>query len=155
MKTSYEIYPVGCVRRKDDKVYLEIKEKFRPALRELQYFSHIQVLWWCHSFDEKKFREMTQFDPPFEAPRLGIFASRAPMRPNPIAISTVKVKQIDLERGLVEICKIDAYNDTPVIDLKGYMPFYSRVKSPQFPSWTSGWPQWMPDEGIGVDEKPS
>lgn len=87
MKTAYEVYPVGYVRRTNDSVYVEIEKKFRSALLELENFSHIQVLWWCHSFDEKKFREMTQFDPPFEAPRLGIFASRAPMRPNPIAIS--------------------------------------------------------------------
>lgn len=101
MKTSYEIYPVGYVRRTDDRVYVEIEKKFRPALLELGKFSHIQVLWWCHSFDEQKFRNMTQFDPPFEAPRLGVFASRAPMRPNPIAGYKLLRSRPGLQIGLL------------------------------------------------------
>ena len=50
--------------------------------------------------------------------------------------------------------EIDAYKDSPVIDIKPYMPFYSRVESPRVPPWSAGWPEWMPDEVIGVHDMP-
>jgi excinuclease ABC subunit A len=152
--TGYSIYPIGYVRRYDQKTYIEILECYRPGLKELQGFSHAHVLWWFHAFDTEDNRRTTQFDPPFEAPKLGVFASRAPMRPNPIAITNVKITKIDHERGIIEIPKIDAYKDSPVLDIKAYMPFCSRIKSYRVPVWAASWPEWMSDDGIDIDEKP-
>ena len=97
---------------------------------------------------------MTQFDPPFEAPRLGVFASHAPFRPNPIALSTVKIVAVDEAAGVVEIKKIDANEGSPVLDIKPYLPFYSRVESPRVPEWASRWPGRMPEDGVGLDDTP-
>jgi tRNA-Thr(GGU) m(6)t(6)A37 methyltransferase TsaA len=152
--TEYSIHPIGYVRKDDQKAYIEIFECYRRGLKELQGFSHAHVLWWFHAFDTDEHRGTTQFDPPFEAPRLGVFASRAPMRPNPIGLSTVKIIRIDNEQGILEIPKIDAWEDTPVLDIKAYMPFYSRIKSCNVPDWAAGWPEWMSDDGIDIDEKP-
>lgn len=85
---------------------------------------------------------------------MGVFASRAPMRPNPIALSTVKIKTVDMEKGRIEIGNIDAFDGSPVLDLKAYIPCFARVEDPKTPSWVQGWPQWMPDEGIDLDKNP-
>jgi len=69
------------------------------------------------------------------------------MRPNPIALPTVKIKGIDLAKGRIDIKNIDAFDGSPVLDLKAYMPFFARDEDQKTPSWTAGWPQWMPDEG--------
>lgn len=151
---TYEIFPIGFVRRKNRTTYLEILGDYRSGLKELGHFSHAQVFWWFHTLDDSKNRAINQFDPPFKAPRLGVFASRAPMRPNPIALSSVKIIGMDMEAGLIEISKIDAYDESPIIDIKAYMPLYNRIEFPKVPAWAEGWPKWMPEEGIDVDEKP-
>lgn len=89
---------------------------------------------------------------PFEAPVLGVFACRAPMRPNPVGLTTARVLHVDRDAGRVEIADIDAYDGTPVLDLKAYMPFCDRVRSVRVPDWAAGWPQWMPEDGLGLEE---
>jgi len=152
--TIYEIHPIGYVRQEDHKVNLEILEEYRLALKELNNFSHAQIFWWFNKFDDDKSRKVTRMDPPFKAPTLGVFASRSPIRPNPIGITTIKISRIDNEKGIIEIPKIDAYNGSPILDIKPYIPFYNRVRSPKVPIWASEWPMWMPDEGVGLDQMP-
>lgn len=151
---SYEIFPIGYVRRNNNRTYLEILEKYKPALQELQNFSHAQIFWWCNKFEDDQYRQITEIDPPFEAPKLGVFASRSPVRPNPIALTTIKILKLDKEKGIIEIPKIDAFDGTPILDIKAYMPCYNKVKSPRVPVWASNWPEWMPDDGLDLDEMP-
>jgi tRNA-Thr(GGU) m(6)t(6)A37 methyltransferase TsaA len=154
VQTTFQIYPIGFVKRADELTYIEILEKYRSGLRELETFSHAQVLWWCSGSSDAAGRETLQFDPPFDAPTLGVFASRAPARPNPIALSNIRITRIDNGRGIIETPNIDAFENSPVLDIKAYMPLYCRVAEPRMPSWTSGWPVWMPENGIAVDEPP-
>ena len=150
---TFNIYPVGYIRRNNGKTYLEILKAYVPALKELEYFSHVQVLWWFSEFDDEMYRQITQSDQaPYEAPVLGIFACRSPVRPNPIALTTAKILQVDHEQGRVEIVNIDAYDDTPVIDLKAYIPISDRVETVAVPPWCADWPEWLPAEGLGVEE---
>jgi tRNA (Thr-GGU) A37 N-methylase len=46
---------------------------------------------------------------------------------------------------------MDAFDGTPVLDLKGYFPVCDRVKDVRIPEWTEGWGEWMPDEGLGLE----
>ncbi len=151
---TYEVRPIGFVRRRDGRTLLEIRAPHRPALLGLGDFSHAQVLWWFHRFDTKEHRGMTQMDPPFEAPTLGVFALKTPMRPNPIGLSAVKLAAVDPERGVIEVPRIDAYDGTPLLDLKGYVPAFDRVAAPRVPRWASRWPDAMPDEGVELDQVP-
>lgn len=95
IQTAIQIYPIGFIKRADDITYIEILEKYRSGLRELETFSHAQVLWWCSGSSDASGRGTLQFDPPFEAPTLGVFASRAPARPNPIAFLGVGLAGMD------------------------------------------------------------
>jgi tRNA-Thr(GGU) m(6)t(6)A37 methyltransferase TsaA len=150
---TYQIFPVGTVRRKDGRTFLSILPDFAPALKELEGFSHVQVFWWFDKFADDVSRQTTQFDQmPFEAPVLGVFACRAPMRPNPIGLTTAKILHVDQDKGQVEIGDIDAFDGTPILDLKAYMPSCDRVRTVRVPDWAAGWPQWMPEQGLGLEE---
>jgi len=76
---------------------------------------------------------------------IGIFATRSPVRPNPIALSAVPVLGIDTAAGIIRVPFIDADDHTPVLDIKPYLPATERVRDVNVPAWSSHWPQWYED----------
>ena len=150
---SYEIRPIGFIRRKQDQIFIEILPEYIPALKALETFSHVQVLWWFNKFDDEVSRKTTQFDKmPFEAPPLGVFACRSPMRPNPIGLTTATITDVDHEKGFIKIAGMDAYDGTPILDLKAYMPSCDRVKNVTVPEWMAQWPEWLPEDGLQLED---
>lgn len=91
----------------------------------LESFSHLHVLFL---FDKV---EYTKFRPKVRPPRLGgnqsvgVFATRSPFRPNRIGLSIVEIKRIVKEKGKVsiEVSGADLVDNTPIIDIKPYIPF--------------------------------
>lgn len=149
---QFTISPIGYIRR-GESTYLEISEPFRPALKQLDHFSHVIVFWWADKHDTKKSRSIMQTRPPYAEDKVtGIFACRAEYRPNPIAMTVCKISTVDEDKGVVQITDIDAYDGTPIVDLKAYFPVCDRVKEAHIPEWLSYWPEWMPEEGIGLEE---
>jgi tRNA-Thr(GGU) m(6)t(6)A37 methyltransferase TsaA len=152
-KETFAVVPVGYVRRESGRTYLEILAPYTPALKELERFSHAQVFWWCSEFDDDVYRGITQSEhAPYDAPVLGIFACRSPARPNPIALTTAEILSVDHGEGVVEIVNIDAFDDTPIIDLKPYIPVCDRVENVRVGEWAADWPAWLPDEGLGLED---
>jgi len=150
---TYEVSPVGYVRREVGRAVLEILPAYVRALEELEHFSHVQILWWFSACGDRESRATIQFDEmPFDAPPLGVFACRAPKRPNPIGLTTARMTAVDAEAGRVEVADIDAFDGTPILDLKGYLPHCDRVKTPDVPEWASHWPEWLPEEGLGLPD---
>jgi len=150
---TFEMYPIGYIRRLENGIHLEILEPFRPALKQLDHFTHVMVFWWADKHDNEKSRSIMQTRPPYAEERVtGVFATRAEYRPNPIAMTTCKIVEVDEEQGIVRIVNIDAYDGTPIVDLKAYFPVCDRVKEANIPEWLSGWPDWMPEEGLGLWE---
>lgn len=78
---------------------------------------------------------------------LGVFATRSPMRPNPIAVSSVDIAYVDEEGAAVGIYYIDAFPGSPVLDLKPYTPSIDRIESPVTPDWCSHWPRSYEESG--------
>jgi tRNA-Thr(GGU) m(6)t(6)A37 methyltransferase TsaA len=151
-REAFHIHPIGHVRRSEDTVHLDILKPFRPALRQLDHFSHVMVFWWADRLDNEEYRSITQCEPPYAQGHVtGVFATRSEYRPNPIAVTTCKVLGVDEGTGKVQIADIDAYDGTPVVDLKAYFPVCDRVKDATIPKWLTGWPEWMPDEGLGLE----
>jgi tRNA-Thr(GGU) m(6)t(6)A37 methyltransferase TsaA len=151
MKSRFEISAIGSVRTVEGRFYLQLKEDYIPALTHLAGFGHLQIVWWAHLTDSPQDRETLVVGKLFrEGPdRLGIFATRAPARPNPIMISTVRVKAIDSEQGIIQLRFIDADDGTPILDIKPYFPM-ERVKEPQVPAWCRHWPKWQ-EEAMTFD----
>ncbi len=149
----FNMFPIGYIRRNNEEVKLEILEQFRPALKQLDQFTHVIVFWWADRHDNDKSRSKMQTKPPYASDKLtGVFACRAEYRPNPIAMTTCRLMNVDEERGIVKIADIDAYDGTPIVDLKAYFPVCDRVKKANIPEWLYGWPEWMPENGIGLEE---
>ena len=137
-KTSsfFELYPVGRIKRKGKSVRLHIFEKYTDALKGLDGFSHVFVLYWFDRNDTREKRSILQVHPRGNKknPLTGVFACRAPVRPNLIALSLCKI--ISVKDGIVYIDNIDALNNSPVLDLKPYIPPIDCItKDVRVPDW--------------------
>jgi tRNA-Thr(GGU) m(6)t(6)A37 methyltransferase TsaA len=146
-RETYKVSPIGRVSVRDDGFRLELDKQYIPALRELDEFSHVLVLWWCHRLDNEEIRALTQFDRPYKrAPaKMGVFATRSPARPNPIAATVVPLLKVDHKTGTIRIAYIDAEDGSPVADIKPYHPCTDRVKEVSVPAWCRHWPEWYED----------
>jgi tRNA-Thr(GGU) m(6)t(6)A37 methyltransferase TsaA len=114
----YEVRPIGWVRKTADKTTIELEPAYAPGLLGVDALEEIWVLWWLDRNDTPRQRAILQVHPrgnPANALR-GVFATRAPMRPNLIAMTRCRVLSVD--GNVIEIDGIDAYADTPVLDLK-------------------------------------
>jgi len=147
----YEVKPIGRIERSAGHIRIEILPQYRPALQLLDRFTHLIVVWWADKHDNLKSRAALQCEPPYAPGRVhGVFATRAEYRPNPIAITTCRMLTIDEPAGIIQIANIDALDGTPVVDLKPYYPVCDRVQEARIPEWLSDWPEWMPEEGLGL-----
>lgn len=139
----YQLKKIGKVRNDKNGAFIELEEAYIPALQALEGFSHINVLWWFSECDNEKMRSVLEMEQPYKgAPeKMGTFATRSPMRPNPIALTAVEIISIDYECGIIHITFIDAEDGTPILDIKPYTPSLDRVETPVVPSWCSEWPK--------------
>lgn len=141
--TNFEVYPIGKIRNNSNGTFIEIEPKYIPAAEALDGFSHINVIWWFSDFDNTEARNTLNMPQPYKkAPAtMGIFATRSPIRPNPIALTAVEIINIDYQRGLIHIAYIDANDGTPILDIKPYTPSLDRIETPGVPEWCNHWPK--------------
>ena len=95
---------------------VEVFEEFRPGLADLDGFSHIILLYCFHR--SRGFR--LKVVPFLDSVERGLFATRAPGRPNPIGLSVVRLDTI--QGGVLHISNIDVLDNTPLLDIKPYVP---------------------------------
>ncbi len=143
MENTIHVFAIGEVEQDGDLKYIRISEGNIPGLAKSDGFSHLQVIWWAHLADKPEKRKQLLVRDLFKrAPDpLGIFSTRAPARPNPVMISTIKVSRIDFDEGIIHTPFIDADPGSPVLDIKPYFPM-ERVKNVRVPDWCDQWPQW-------------
>lgn len=121
-ETSYEVFPVGRVEKTDAVVRLRVFEEYADALRGLDAFSHVVVVWWFHENDTPENRRILQVRPRRnpQNPQTGVFACRSPYRPNLIAIDVCKI--LSIEGTVIVVDDIYAFDGSPILDLKPYIP---------------------------------
>lgn len=114
----FTMAPIGWVRKADGRTSIVVDERYRPALLGVEDLDAIWVLYWFDRHDTPAQRSILQVHPRGnpENPLRGVFATRAPVRPNLIALSRVRI--LAVRENVIEIDGIDAYPDTPVLDLK-------------------------------------
>lgn len=141
--TNFKVYPIGKIKNNKNGAFIEIEAKYIPAMEALGGFSHINVFWWFSNFDDEESRNTLQTPQPYKkAPvTMGIFATRSPIRPNPIALTAVEIMHIDYQKGIIQIAYIDADDNTPVLDIKPYTPSLDRIETPGMPKWCRHWPK--------------
>lgn len=151
MESTMKLKDIGQVKRNDEQVLVEIFPEFRSALIELDAFSHVIVFGWIDQEVFPGYREVLTTNPPYAAEHTsGVFATRSPFRPNPILTTVCKIEAVDVKNGWVKVNDLDMFDGTPILDLKAYFPVTDRVKDAFIPPWLEGWPEWYPEEGIGL-----
>lgn len=134
---KFELKPVGivhtfykdkreipCQGYKTDEVgEVEVFREFEEALKDIEGFSHIYLVYWFHEADGYKPLTKTFLD----TQERGLFATRHYNRPNPIGISVVEL--ISRTGNILKVRQVDILDGTPLLDIKPYVPqFDDRVK---------------------------
>ncbi len=107
---------------------LEVFAPFVEGLRDLEGFERLWVLYWCHRACAAKLTVVPYRD---TVPH-GVFATRAPARPNPIGLSCVRL--LGIEGHVLRLAEVDILDGSPVLDLKPYVPQYD-----SYPVQRCGW----------------
>jgi tRNA-Thr(GGU) m(6)t(6)A37 methyltransferase TsaA len=113
------------------KIILNKGENFEQGLRGLEGFERIWIIFVLNRNSSWK----PIVSPPVQTAtqkRIGVFASRAPYRPNMIGLSCVKL--LSVEGNVITVDESDILNDTPILDIKPYIP-----KADAFPEAAAGW----------------
>lgn len=98
---------------------VEVFPRYAPGLKDLDGFSHVILLYHFHLSKEASL----EVKPYMDEQRHGVFATRAPSRPNPIGISVVPL--VKIERNVLHVRNIDIVDKTPLLDIKPYVPDFN------------------------------
>jgi tRNA-Thr(GGU) m(6)t(6)A37 methyltransferase TsaA len=134
--------PIGFVRTQA--VGDEVKDKSRisrivlrdelvEGLEGISGFSHLFVLFWLNQVPDKQ-RMVLKVHPKGRAdlPLLGVFATRTMLRPNPIGLTLVEL--VSAEGNVLTVRGLDAYDGSPVLDVKPY-DSWDKAKNVKVPNW--------------------
>lgn len=105
-----------------------VRQGLQNLLKDLGGFSHIWVVFWANY--ARGWNDLVV--PPRDVEKRGLFATRAPHRPNPIGISVLELRRID--RRVLHVGAHDVLDGTPILDLKPYLPY-----SDSIPDAETGW----------------
>jgi tRNA-Thr(GGU) m(6)t(6)A37 methyltransferase TsaA len=122
-----EVNPIGFVRRtsadedvKDRSLVSEIvlNSSLIEALEGIDEWSHIYIIYWLNKVEQSE-EQILLFpgDRP-DKPPVGVLSTRAPIHPNPIGLTLVEL--IKWEKNVIHVRGLDAYDGTPVLDIKPY-----------------------------------
>ncbi len=116
---QFKLYPIGNILKKDGKTMIVLDKKYQPGLLGLDKQSYVTVVYWFDKNDTPEKRAILQVHPRGneQLPLTGVFATHSPFRPNLIAISKCDI--ISIHENIIEIEDIDAFDGSPVLDLKG------------------------------------
>jgi tRNA-Thr(GGU) m(6)t(6)A37 methyltransferase TsaA len=113
---------------------LIINEEYTDCLDGIEDFSHIMVLYWSHRINDKG-RYITKVHPAGkkEYPLVGVFATRSPVRPNPICVATVEL--LERKKNVLKVKGLDALDGSPIIDIKFHHPSYDAPSNVKLADW--------------------
>jgi len=109
--------PYQPIDDEEEEFCIVLDERYSEGLKELEKFNYIYVLYYAHLISRET---KMVISPPWTVDaKVGVFASRSPVRPNPIGLSVVKVKGIVDNR--IYTFGLDVFDGTPVLDIKPYI----------------------------------
>jgi tRNA-Thr(GGU) m(6)t(6)A37 methyltransferase TsaA len=137
MPATFQIVPIGTIHQQEAgaPIWIEIAPPYEPGLLGIENFSHIAVLYWFDRNDTPEQRRILQVHPRKNTanPLTGVFATHAPVRPNPIALTVCRLLAVEGRRLRIE--SIDALDGSPVVDIKGYIPSREEANAVRVPPW--------------------
>jgi len=131
---------IGVVETVGELSKVRILPEFCQGLEHLNNFSHIIILYWIHLRDNERERRTLQVVPKRHpgAPKVGVFSSRSPSRPNPIGFCVAEL--VEIEDCVLVVKGLDALEGSPIVDIKPYIPRADSVPDARVPEWTSRGP---------------
>ncbi len=140
--TKYEGNTIGEYKVKGHSSHIQM-ESDSSIYSQISEGDYLRIIWWFHRFDKDSFRKNRMCNPPYnKAPRSGIFATRSPVRPNPIASTLVKVTGVNVENQRIEINGFDGFPGSKILQVMSYSPVHERVESVEMPPWVSHWTRY-------------
>jgi tRNA-Thr(GGU) m(6)t(6)A37 methyltransferase TsaA len=133
-------------------IKLRDEPDLRTAIRELEKFSHLWVIFVFHEHGSLNWKPSIRPPRLGGARKVGVLASRSPHRPNPIGLSAVKVEAVrpDAAGGAeIEVSGVDILDGSPVLDVKPYIPYADSI-----PDANAGWAA-EPIERVPVEFTPA
>ncbi|MCI2399745.1 tRNA (N6-threonylcarbamoyladenosine(37)-N6)-methyltransferase TrmO [Aliiroseovarius subalbicans] len=115
---------IGSAREAGGAATVELEPGYAQGLQGLEVGRHIIVLYWM----DRGRRDLIVQSPRHTDSGRGVFSLRSPVRPNPIAMSTVRITALDMDAGVIGIDAIDCFDGTPVVDIK---PWIETIDMPQ------------------------
>ena len=136
---SLEGMPIQPGGARDAVGRVELDPELAPALTDLDGFSHVYLLYCFHQSSGYKTTVTPYLD---DTPR-GLFATRAPRRPNPIGLSVVEV--VSVAGNVLTVRGIDVLDGTPLLDIKPYAPAFDVPAGTVRSGWLEGRRQAVAD----------
>lgn len=136
MHSEGELNFIGTVESTDGKdARVRVSPEFCSALKGIDGFSHIIILYWIHLRDNEKERSVLQVVPRrhMRNVKTGVFACRSPSRPNPIGLCIVELTTV--EECTINVKGLDAFEGSPIIDIKPYIPRADSIPNAHVPEW--------------------
>jgi tRNA-Thr(GGU) m(6)t(6)A37 methyltransferase TsaA len=143
---GFDVRPIGVVTRPgsdatpgayfdpDEESVIVIDPIWESALTGIEEYSHLVVMFWLDRAERAESApELFQPDGRADLPSVGLFATRTPRRPNPIGMACPRLIRRDGNRLVVR--GIDAWDGTPVVDIKGYAPRDDIRADAHVPDW--------------------
>jgi len=115
-----------------------IDERWVEGLEGLGEFSHVVVLFWLDRPRETQIPLKVHPEAKEDLPLVGLFATRTPYRPNPIGMTTVQLLRV--EGNTLHVRGLDAFDGTPVLDIKPYLVRGDLKRDASVPGWL--WDLW-------------
>lgn len=111
-----------------------VNKELETALDGVEGFSHLIIIYWMHKLPPTT-QPPTKVHPKGDQslPLTGVFATRSPVRPNPIGMTVVKL--LERQGSTLEVMGLDALNGTPVLDIKPYIPVHDSICEATVPEW--------------------
>jgi tRNA-Thr(GGU) m(6)t(6)A37 methyltransferase TsaA len=126
-------WPVGDDRWKENVAEIEIDSTWAGALDGIEGFSHVWVVWWPDRLENPPDSVRVRPEGRAEMPLVGIFATRSPRRPNPLAITAVRL--LERRGSRMSVVGLDACQGTPVFDIKPYLQRGDLIPEASAPAW--------------------
>lgn len=103
--------------------HIEVYDEYKDGLKDLGGFSHIILIFHLHKSETYNLRVV----PFLDTEKRGVFATRAPKRPNPIGISVVEL--VSIADNIIHIKNLDILDQTPLLDIKPYVPEFDNTEN--------------------------
>jgi tRNA-Thr(GGU) m(6)t(6)A37 methyltransferase TsaA len=134
--------PIQPSRANGTQGFVHVAPQYTAALKDLAGFDRI---WLIYLFDRAAQTKLTVI-PYRDVVERGLFATRAPARINPIGLSNVRL--LGIEGTVLRIADVDILDDTPLLDIKPYVPAYDN-----YPVQHLGWIDTVPDRPVVADDR--